>query len=56
MKTDMAFNSETLDSLAHALARDYNTCVISAVSATTAVVADRTTEITTEVRHHGPRE
>ena len=53
---NMAFNSETRDSLPHALARDYSVCVITTASTTPAVVADRTTEITTEVRHDGPRE
>jgi hypothetical protein len=54
---DMTFNSRTLESLphAHALARDYNSRVISPLSAITAVVSDSTTEITTEVRRHGPR-
>jgi hypothetical protein len=56
MKMDMAFNSETRDSLAHALARDCNSFVIATASTTTATVADSTTEITTEVRHDGPRE
>jgi hypothetical protein len=55
VKMNMAFNSETRDSLPHALARDYNSCVISPLSTTTAAVTDSTTEITTEVRHHGPR-
>lgn len=53
---DMAVNSQTRDSLPHARARDYNNCVITTLSTTTAVVADTATEITTEVRHHGPRD
>jgi hypothetical protein len=56
MKMNMVFNSETRDSLPHALARDYNSFVIATVSATPATVTDSTTEITPEVRHHDPRE
>jgi hypothetical protein len=52
----MAFNCETRDSLPRPRARDCNSFVIATVSATSAAVADRTTEITPEVRHHGPRE
>ena len=56
MTVDMAFDRETRRATPpRPRARDCNSFVMATAPATTAAVADSTTEITAEVRHDGPR-